>query len=302
MATVDANLKRLAPDEKDAVPLGVADRRDDAKVNLKRLTPDEEDAVPLGVANRRDHAEPRIRFTPILITLLADSVAGVLGWESWEAYMGAPWTRDGTVRANVVTVAPEVAGLIVSLPVVANQFVHKGDILFEIDPAPFRIALEGAQAQLQRDTATLDYARGNEGRLSTLLREGWVSKNIYQQVTSTLRQLEGAVAVDKATIAKAEWDLGRAVVRSPVNGFVTNLLAQMGRYANVGRTIIPLVDADSYWVDGYFEETQLEQIQDGDPASIKPMGYSQILGGGLPVSPAASTFPTCSPTVPGLPR
>jgi RND family efflux transporter MFP subunit len=164
--------------------------------------------------------------------------------------MGAPWTRDGTVRAYVVTMAPEVAGRIVKLPVADNQFVHKGDVLFEIDPADYRIALEQAQAQAQRDGAALDYARANEGRQAKLEGEGWVSKDIYQQVASTLHQLEAAVAVDRAAIAKAQLDLSRVVIRSPVNGYVTNLLAQLGDYATVGQKLISLVDADSFWVDG----------------------------------------------------
>jgi multidrug resistance efflux pump len=48
--------------------------------------------------------------TPFLITLAAVALAGLLGWAAWNNYMGAPWTRDGTVRAYVVTMAPEVTG------------------------------------------------------------------------------------------------------------------------------------------------------------------------------------------------
>ena len=77
-----------------------------------------------------------------MITLATIAVAVPLGWAMWDAYMGAPWTRDGTVRAYVVTMAPEVAGRIVELPVVDNQFVHKGDLLMVIDPTNFRIAVE----------------------------------------------------------------------------------------------------------------------------------------------------------------
>src|SRR3979409_1123385 len=188
--------------------------------------------------------------------------------------MGAPWTRDGTVRTYVVTMAPEVAGRIIRLPVADNQFVHKGDDLFEIDPADYRVALEQAQAQAQRDGAALDYARANEGRQATLEGEGWVSKNIYQQSASTLHQLEAAVAVDQAAIAKGELDLSRGVVSSPVNGYVTNLLAQLGDYANVGQKLISLVDADSFWIDAYFEETSLGEIHEGDPATETAVGSS----------------------------
>jgi multidrug resistance efflux pump len=110
---------------------------------------------------------------PILITLGTVAVAVLLAWAMWQVYMAAPWTRDGTVRAYVVTMAPEVAGRIVKLPVADNQFVHKGDDRFEIDPADYRIALEQAQAQAQRDGAALDYARANVVRKASFAKEGW---------------------------------------------------------------------------------------------------------------------------------
>ena len=95
-----------------------------------------------------------------------------------------------------------------------------------------------------------------------LAKEGWASAEVYQQTTSTLHQSEGVVALDKAAIAKAQLDLSRTVIRSPVNGYVTNLLAQFGDYATVGQKLISVVDTDSFWVDGYFEETSLDEIQE----------------------------------------
>src|SRR3981081_2614152 len=231
------------------------------------------------VAGGPDNIDARVRIVPILITLGTVAVAAFLAWATWQIYMGAPWTRDGTVRAYVVTIAPEVAGRIVKLAVADNQFVHKGEVLFEIDPADYRIALEQAQAQAQRDGAALDYARANENRKASLAKEGWASTDIYQQTTSTLHQSEGVVALDKAAIAKAQLDLGRTVIRSPVNGYVTNLLAQLGDYATVGQKLVSVVDTDSFWVDGFFEETGLGSIHEGDPASVKLMGYSQLMRG-----------------------
>src|ERR1700730_2525197 len=232
--------------------------------------------VPRHVASFRDNTKSRIPLAPILITLGTVALAALLAWAMWQAYMAAPWTRDGTVRVYVVTMAPEVAGRIVELPVADNQFVHRGDKLFEIDPADYRIALERAQAQAQRDAAALDYARADQTRKATLAKEGWTSSEIYQQTTSTLHQSEAVVALDQAAIAKAQLDLSRTVIRSPVNGYVTNLLAQLGDYANVGQKIISVVDADSYWIDGYFEETSLGRIHEDDPATVKLMGYSKL--------------------------
>ena len=257
-------------------------------------------AVPRHVVSDRDNIKSRIPLAPILITLATVAVAALLAWAMWQAYMGAPWTRDGTVRAYVVTMAPEVAGRIVKLPLADNQFVHKGDVLFEIDPADYRIALEQAQAQAQRDGAALDYARANEGRQATLEGEGWVSKNIYQQSASALHQLEAAVAVNRAAIAKAQLDLSRVVIRSPVNGYVTNLLAQLGDYASVGQKLIALVDADSFWIDGYFEETSLGRIHEGDPATVKLMGYSQLVRGHVGGVARGINIPNAQPDQAGL--
>src|SRR5258706_2258818 len=256
--------------------------------------------VPRRSAPERGDIRARIRLAPILITLGTVVVAALLAWAMWQAYMGAPWTRDGTVRAYVVTMAPEVAGRIVKLPVVDNQFVHKGDVLFEIDPADYRIALEQAQAQAQRDGAALDYARANEGRKASLAKEGWASTEIYQQTTSTLHQSEGIVALDKAAIAKAQLDLSRTIIRSPANGYVTNLLAQLGDYANVGQKLISVVDADSFWVDGYFEETSLGKIHDGDPATVKLMGYSQLVRGHVDGVARGINIPNAQPNAAGL--
>jgi multidrug resistance efflux pump len=256
--------------------------------------------VPRRVASDRDNIKSRIRVAPLLITLGTVAVAAVLAWTTWQTYMGAPWTRDGTVRAYVVTMAPEVAGRIIKLPVADNQFVHKGDELFEIDPADYRIALEQAQAQAQRDGAALDYARANENRKASLAKEGWTSTDIYQQTTSTLHQSEGVVALDKAAIAKAQLDLSRTVIRSPVNGYVTNLLAQLGDYATVGQKLISVVDTDSFWVDGYFEETSLGRIHEGDPATVKLMGYSQLVRGHVGGVARGIDIPNAQPDQTGL--
>jgi RND family efflux transporter MFP subunit len=189
-----------------------------------------------------------------------------------------------------------VAGRIVKLNVADNQFVHKGDDLFEIDPADYRIALE----QAQRDGATLDYARENQNRQSRLAHEGWASTNVYQETTSTLHQSEGVVALDKAAIAKAQLDLSRTVIRSPVNGYVTNLLVQLGDYATVGQKLISVVDSDSFWIDGYFEETSPGKIHEGDPATIKLMGYRKLVHGHVGGVARGINIPNAQPDQAGL--
>jgi multidrug resistance efflux pump len=256
--------------------------------------------VPPHVARDRDNINSRMRIVPILITLGTVAAAVFLAWATWQVYMGSPWTRDGTVRTYVVTMAPEVAGRIVKLPVGDDQFVHKGDVLFEIEPADYRIALESAQAQAQRDGAALDYASANENRKASLAKEGWTSTDVYQQTTSTLHEAESVVALDKAAVAKAQLDLRRTVIRSPVNGYVTNLLAQLGDYATVGQKLISVVDTDSFWIDGYFEETSIGRIHEGDPATVKLMGYSQLVRGHVGGVARGINIPNAQPDQAGL--
>ena len=127
----------------------------DVDVKTRREAQAENAAISRAAEPIPAHVAPgrRPRIFPILITLAMVAVAVVLGRAMWDAYMGAPWTRDGTVRVYVVTMAPEVAGRIVELPVVDNQFVHKGDLLVVIDPTDYKIAVSLNEAAVQQAQA-----------------------------------------------------------------------------------------------------------------------------------------------------
>src|SRR6266581_419252 len=84
----------------------------------------------------------------VLLTLILLIAAGLLSYEVASYYLYSPWTRDARVRANVVTVAPDVSGYVDDIRVRNDQFVHKGDVLFTIDQERFRLALADAEAAL----------------------------------------------------------------------------------------------------------------------------------------------------------
>jgi len=100
-----------------------------------------------------------------------------------------------------------------------------------------------------------------------------------EQYVSTARMAQATIEQQKANLDRAKINLERTEIRSPVNGWVTNLLLQQGDYANTGQTSLSLVNADSYWVDGYFEETTIAPIREGDPARIWLLGYRQVIDG-----------------------
>jgi RND family efflux transporter MFP subunit len=196
----------------------------------------------------------------------------------WNTYMGAPWTRDGTVRAYVVTMAPEVSGRIVELPVADNQFVHKGDLLMTIDPTNFKIAVSLSEAAMQQAQATMqNTARASQRRqLLTDLAVSTEEKQTYaSNATASYAQYQQAIA----NLKQAQVNLERTEIRAPVDGWITNLLARRGDYATAGQNLISPTDANSFWVDGYFEETGVASIHVGDLAEIKLMGYSPIVRG-----------------------
>src|SRR5262249_41182408 len=90
-----------------------------------------------------------------LATLGIALVALLMGLTTWDYYVTAPWTRDGRVRVQVASVAPQVSGQITELRVGDNQYVHRGDVLYVIDPFDFQVALRADNAQLQQRAADL---------------------------------------------------------------------------------------------------------------------------------------------------
>jgi multidrug resistance efflux pump len=230
---------------------------------------------------REKLAPPRkLRFpaVPVLSTILVLLVAAAMAWGAWQAYIGAPWTRDGTVRAYVVTMAPEVAGRVVQLHAVDNQFVHKGDLLMVVDPTNYAIAVDQAQAAVTQARATADNA-AIEARRRAQLTTLEASKEEQQTYATTAAADEAAYQQAVAILGQARVNLERTSLRAPVNGYVTNLQIQEGDYVTAGEKVISVVNSDSFWVDGYFEETRLDSIREGDKATIRLMGHSRLLRG-----------------------
>jgi multidrug resistance efflux pump len=241
--------------------------------------PQPEPSPDTGVEIARPGRSVRRRIIAVLITLASVAIAAAVGRSMWRAYVEAPWTRDATVRAYIVTMAPEVSGRIVELEVADNQFVRRGDPLMVIDPANYKIAVSRGEAVLQQ--AVLD---GQNIAREAQRREGLAKLDAVALEQLQLYQSNASIArakVQQATadLHQARVDLERTRILAPVDGWVTNLLARRDDYADIGQSEVSLVDSDSFWVDAYFEENQLASIHEGDAATIKLMGYREIVHG-----------------------
>ena len=245
-------------------------------------------------------ARRHFRLAPFLVTAATAGLAAAFGSAMWEAYMGAPWTRDGSVRAYVVTLAPEVAGQIVEFPVKDNQFVRKGDRLMLIDPRDFTIAVSHSEAAVKQAKATLENTEIEARRRQKLVKD--VSISVEEEQSYATKAVADRARYEQALadLDQAKVNLERTEVRAPVNGWVTNLLAQRGDYAHVGQNVVSIVDTDSFWVDGYFEEIYLDQIHVGAAAEIKLMGFNSILRGHVDSIARAINVPNAQPNHQGI--
>jgi len=214
-----------------------------------------------------------------LITLAVVAVAMFALRSLWTHSELAPWTRDGRVRADVVSIAPDVPGFVVKVAVHDNQVVSKGDALFEIDRARYEIALQQALATVARQRASLAEA-GREAHRNDSLGEV-VSSEVREQSRTRMQEATAELQRGLADLAAARLNLQRTLIVAPVNGIVTNLELRPGNYLTAGRQGLALLDSDSLHVDGYFEETKLPLLHEGDRVSVRLMGESQFLYGSV---------------------
>ena len=210
-------------------------------------------------------------------TTIAVLIALLLAWLFWVHYLYSPWTRDGRVRVEVVDIAAQISGQITELPVIDNQQVHKGDVLFIIDPRDYQYALAEAQANVESRLATLKVDEIEAQRRAKL--GAAVSAEEVQTYTSSYDVAKASYDQALAELDQARLNLSRTTVVSPVNGYVTNLHLRIGDYATPGQTKLSIVDSDSFWIAGYFEETKLPHIHEGDYAKVKLMGVGPAVAG-----------------------
>lgn len=216
-------------------------------------------------------------LTRYALTLCLVTIAFFIALKAWGHYVQTPWTRDGRVGVDVVQIAPEVSGTVSFVPVVDNQYVRRGDILYKIDPERLRIAVALADADVQAKRQDMIVRQATARRYSQV-RDA-VSKEAIQQASGAAAVASAAYQAAVATLNLAKLNLARSVIRSPVDGYVTNLRLRPGDYATAGVTRITILDSASFWITGYFEETKIRQINVGNPAQIMLMGFDQPVSG-----------------------
>ena len=281
-----------------------------------------------------------------LIALVGVLVTGVLASRRIDQ---RPRTDDAYLQGDLVHLAPDVSGRIVELNVRDNQEVRKGDVLFRIDPEPYRMRVDQARAAVQgleaklgltadqvaSQTSKADAAARGIGsaeaqrslasstlaRMEPLLGRGFVTAQQVDQARTAQRtaqialqqaqlqadearqaiintkpteaELEGA----RATLALAERDLNKTVVRAPCDGRITALDIAAGEFAATGHPLFTIIDTEHWYAIGNFRETDLAGMEPGRRATVYVMaqpsrpvpGEIDSLGWGV-ASDVSSTF------------
>ncbi|MGO9423005.1 efflux RND transporter periplasmic adaptor subunit [Roseiarcus sp.] len=166
-----------------------------------------------------------------------------------------------------IALQARVSGYIDSQPAADGADVKSGDLLYRIDPRDMQAALDQAEAQAQRDAASLDYATANFGRGEELVKSGYVTKDVFDQRSSAMRQAEAALALDRAAIAAARLNSGYAEIRAPFGGRLGRNQASKG--ALVGPSSGPLntlVELDPIYVAFNPSESDLGRIAEARAA------------------------------------
>jgi multidrug resistance efflux pump len=216
-------------------------------------------------------------FISYTITLAAVVLAGFILADMFQEYLFHPWTRDGHVRAQIIKITPRVSGPLVDLPIQDNQAVKKGDILFRIDPRTYALSIEQAEAKLKQAQASemVKQDQAKRGRDLYKKDKGAISEQALVRKENDLLVAIANVDVARANLHAAHLDMEFTEVRAPVDGYVTNLLLRYGSQTVANQPALALVDTSSFWVHGYFKETQIRNIQPGDKAVIKLMSYPE---------------------------
>ena len=217
-----------------------------------------------------------MRLARPLVTLAVVAAAAGAGLRLWDHYELEPWTRDGRVRANVVQIAPDVSGLVTAVPVQDNQSVAAGTLLFEVDRARYTLALRQAESSVVSAKVALTQAQRENARNIDL--GNLISQELREQTGTRVEAAQANLAQAVISLDAARLNLERAQVRAPTAGLVTNLDMRTGSYAQAGRPALALVDAKSFYVEGYFEETKLPRIHVGDRVRVTPMGGARLDG------------------------
>ncbi|BEU03123.1 hemolysin D [Agarivorans sp. OAG1] len=210
-----------------------------------------------------------------ILTVLLVVVAATLAGLKYQHYLANPWTRDALVRANIVEITPRVTGPVVAIYVADNQRVKSGELLFEIDDSVYQTASQQANANLAQAKAVLARANNEQQRMSALEKRtpGSVPVITLNNLQNDVLSAQANVKAASAALKGAELNLSFTKVYASKDGYITNFNLAEGAHVVANQPVVALIDESSFWIEGFFKETDIEAMQQGNMAKITLMSY-----------------------------
>lgn len=215
------------------------------------------------------------------ITLLVVAIAVVAGSWVWNHYLYSPWTRDGRIGADVITIAPDVSGRVTQVSVKNNQAVKQGDLLFTIDDTRYQAVFAAARAKVAEKHRALELARHRYQSRQGVSDPQAINAEELELYRINMASAQASLELARAELETVRIDLERTKVVAPADGTISNLHLRQGNYVNKGQAVLSEVKTDSFYVTGYFEETKLQLVQVGQSARMTLMGGDRTLTGNV---------------------
>ena len=219
------------------------------------------------------------KYIRITFTILVVTAALFAGRWVWNDYMHTPWTRDGRIRSDIVTIAPDVSGWVTHLNVKDGQSIKKGELLFSVDNKRYQATLEKSQANTENALYSWQLAKHKYARRVELKSQKAISEEDLEATRINTKIAEANYQLAKAEQTLAQLNLDRTNITAPVSGQIINLNLRQGNYVAQGISVFAIVQADSFYVTGYFEETKIPLIYPNQKAKIALLSAGEPLTG-----------------------
>jgi multidrug efflux system membrane fusion protein len=144
--------------------------------------------------------------------------------------------------ARTVNVQSQVSGMLTRVAFAEGEEVKQGQVLFEIDPRPFRAELARVQSNLARDSATLSQAKGVVARYAALAKDGYATREQMDQVNAAAAALEGTVSADRASVDAARLAVDQSVIRAPIGGRTGVLAFKAGNLVRASSDLLVTIN------------------------------------------------------------
>lgn len=190
-----------------------------------------------------------------------------------------PYVRELPGRiapTRIAEVRARVSGIVIERNFEQGSSVNAGDVLYRLDPAPFEVELQAAEAALAKANAVVDREVQQARRMETLLKSKTVSDVQYEAATASLRQAEADVAARKADVARAKLNLSYTVIRAPIAGRIGRALITEGALVGQNETthLATIQALDTVYADFTQSVSEMNQLrrafESGDLEMLKP--------------------------------